>query len=234
MCWSLRVSLASYATVCALSALLWRRNWQTDRWFAAFLAFVGQIQGCEVLLWLDQGCRGTNQAASGALLAVIVLEPLPGSRPHSHRLPARQAAPRCAMGTGSGERGVWRGLGRRGSAAHGRLVLAALHRARLRPAPALGLDDPHQRRLAPGLLRPAGTPVAFMRPVAHAATGAAYAAATFAAAHYLYNTGAAFESMWCWLAVGGYAIPLALCRRPGGRPPRRRAAQRRPARQHAS
>lgn len=227
------MSLASYATVCALSALLWRRNWQTDRWFAAFLAFVGQIQGCEVLLWLDQGCRGTNQAASGALLAVIVLEPL------AHALIAIACPP------AKQHRGAQWALAA-ASAAFG----AALAAVAAPPtadwcslpctAPACGrhlhwawtthINDAW--RLAFFALLAA--PVAFMRPVAHAATGAAYAAATFAAAHYLYNTGAAFESMWCWLAVGGYAIPLALCRRPGGRPPRRRAAQRRPARQHAS
>ena len=37
MCWSLRVSLGSYAIVCVLSAALLRRNWQTDRWFALWL-----------------------------------------------------------------------------------------------------------------------------------------------------------------------------------------------------
>ena len=53
-------------------------------------------------------------------------------------------------------------------------------------------------------------PLATMQPMLPAAAGAAYGCATFAAAHILFNKWAAFESMWCWLAVGGFIVPLLL------------------------
>jgi hypothetical protein len=217
MCWSLEVSLGSYAAVCALSALLWRRNWRGDRWYAALLGFVGQIQACEAALWLDPGCTGLNQAASVLLLGVICCEP------------AAHAAIALALGP-AGKRPRRRQAALLALSAAFGLALAAVAArgapdwcARPCAAPACGrhlrwswtaaINDAW--RLAFFTLLAA--PLAFLRPVAHAAAGAAYAAATFSAAHYLFNPYAAFESMWCWLAVGAYAVPLLL-----GRPPARR------------
>ena len=93
MCWSLRVSLGSYAIVCVLSAALLRRNWQTDRWFALWLLFVGQVQILEAGMWLDQECGWLNQAANAALLCVIGLEPLVHSLISLHCTPAKLRSP---------------------------------------------------------------------------------------------------------------------------------------------
>ena len=62
-------------------------------------------------------------------------------------------------------------------------------------------------------------PLLTMRPPRFAAASFAYALASFAAAYALFQPWAVFESMWCWLAVGGFCVPLAL-----GRPPARPAA----------
>lgn len=54
-------------------------------------------------------------------------------------------------------------------------------------------------------------PFLALQPGYYAAAVCAYALATFAGARVLFHPGG-FESMWCWLAVGAYAIPLALGR----------------------
>lgn len=285
MCWSLQVSLGSWALVGALSVFLWHRNWKNDRWFAALLLFVGQarlgpsgrgaalrqkwkimarnseavsdgrqvpaacaaqsspphdrirgcqtahpppafhscpssqVQGFEAALWLDQGCRGANQAATWALLGWISLEPLAHSvivlacTPRKARSPAQWALAAAAAAFAAAF-----------AAAAGAPMDAAPQGWCSRPC---GMADcgAHLRwpwvanindswRLA--FLAFLAAPLAFMRPWSHALAGAAYAFATFAIAHALFNPAEVFESMWCWLAVGGFAVPLLL-----GRPPAR-------------
>jgi hypothetical protein len=63
-----------------------------------------------------------------------------------------------------------------------------------------------------------------MRPVAHGALGAGVTAAIFAASFFLWGGATTFESMWCWLAIIGFGVPLLLCRRPPPATPRAKAA----------
>jgi len=222
MCWSLNVSLGSWALVVALSALLWRRSYPNDRWFALFLLFVGQVQLCEVVLWLDQGCSGANQAASWLLLGVIALEPLAHSlialgctpakqRSHFQKLLPLVAAAFAAAFAATAAPGTadWCSLPCDGGTC-GR---------HLKWNWTANINDAW--RLA--FLVFLAAPLASMRPLSQAAVGAAYAFLTFAAAHVLFNSHAVFESMWCWLAVGGYSVPLLTGRRgPSQRQPSKR------------
>ena len=72
-------------------------------------------------------------------------------------------------------------------------------------------------------------PMATLRPASYAAAACAYTGATFAAAYAAFHPWAVFESMWCWLAVGGFAVPLLMGRPAAsgsGSGRQRRAAQR--------
>lgn len=59
-------------------------------------------------------------------------------------------------------------------------------------------------------------PLATLRPVPYAAAACTYAGGTFAAAYAMFQPWAVFESLWCWLAVGGFAVPLLMGRPPAG------------------
>lgn len=229
MCWSLRVSAASWAVVVAGSAALWCRNWGNDRWFAGFLLFVGQVQLLEALLWLDQGCTGLNQAASWALLAVVSLEPLAHSLVALLRTPPKlrtrgqrvlTAAAACfaavfaaaalgAINSSGGHPAAvdWCSLPCSTSSSSGSGSTCGRH---LRWGFAANLGDSWRLAFLLFLI----APWASMRPATDAALAAAYSVLTFAAAHHLFSSQAAFESMWCWLAVGGVGVALML-----GRPP---------------
>lgn len=179
--------------------------------------FVLQVQGFEAALWLDQGCRGANQVATWVLLGWISLEPL------AHSLVALACTPCKARSIGQ-----WllaaaaaafaaafaaAGAGKPGAALpswYSRPSGAADCGAHLRWPWVANITD--SWRLA--FLAFLAAPLSFMRPWQHAISGAAYACATYAAAHVLFSPAEVFESMWCWLAVGGFAIPLLLGRRP--------------------
>ncbi|KAL4443988.1 hypothetical protein ABPG75_011725 [Micractinium tetrahymenae] len=217
MCWSLRVSLGSWALVAALAAFLWRRAWRNDRWFAALLLFVGQVQALEAVLWLDQGCSGPNQAATWVLLGWVSLEPL------AHSLIALACTPRKAR---SAAQWVLAAAAAAFAAAFAAAAAGPPGAARQgwcsRPCGAADCGAHLRWSWVPNInaawhlafLAFLATPLAFMRPWSHAIAAAAYAFATFAAAHVVFNPAEVFESMWCWLAVGGFAVPLVL-----GRPP---------------
>lgn len=57
-------------------------------------------------------------------------------------------------------------------------------------------------------------PLAALRPPQFAVAMCGYGGISFGIAYVLFQPWAVFESMWCFIAVGGFAVPLAL-----GRPP---------------
>lgn len=211
MCWSLSVSVGSYAIVCVLAASLFYRNWSTDRWFALWLLFVGQIQLCEVALWADQDCGLLHRAANVVLLGVISLEPL------VHCMIAHACTPPKL---------------RSGQMLQTLAHMSALFAAVLWAVSLSGVESWCSYPCgAEGHLKwpwvanlnvfPRFTflllicaPFAAMRPASHGAAGAAFTAGLFAISYALSHTTTTFESMWCWLAVFGFAVPFALNRRP--------------------
>lgn len=221
MCWSLRVSAVSWAIVACLSTFLWRRNWRNDRWWAALLGFVGQVQLLEGLLWLDQGCTGLNSAASKALLVLITLEPV------AHSLIALACTPRKQRTTGQR---LWvacaaafaaafaaAALGGQGSTGDGSPVdwcslpcSLPICGAHLRWGWAVNIND----RWHVAFLLALAAPLAGMRPASHAVVGTACALATWLAARLLFDSTTVFESMWCWLAICTFAVPLTMARPP--------------------
>ena len=220
MCWSLRVSLGSYAIVCVLSAALLRRNWQTDRWFALWLLFVGQVQILEAGMWLDQECGWLNQAANAALLCVIALEPLVHTLISLHCTPAKLRSPhqKTLAYVAAANVALFLAVSVPGTDSWCSRPCGA--DAHLRWPWAENISDP--LRLA--FLLHICTPFAFMRPLAHGVLGAGVTAAIFAASFFLWGGATTFESMWCWLAIIGFGVPLLLCRRPPPATPRAKAA----------
>lgn len=210
MCWSLEVSLGSYAIVCALSAVLLRRNWQNDRWFALWLLFVGQVQILEAGMWLDQECGWLNQAANAALLAVIGFEPLVHILISLYYTPPELRSPHMKLVTfvAAGNVALFLGL-----AVPGTTDWCS------RPCGADGhlrwpWTDNIMQPLPFAFLLHICAPFAFMRPLSHGVAAAATTAIIFATSFFLWGGATTFESMWCWLAIFGFAVPLLLSRPP--------------------
>lgn len=207
MCWSLPVSIGSYAIVCALAAVLLKRNWQTDRWFALWLVFVGHVQLLEAVMWLDQGCGGLNQATGVALLALISLEPVAHCLIALRYIPGKPSWQLQALAVmAAANVGVLWAVAVPGTANWCSRPCGA--DGHLKWPWAENIND----SLRVAFLVLISAPFAFMHPASHGAAGAAMTAAIFVVAFTLFRSSTTFESMWCWLATLGFVIPLLFCR----------------------
>lgn len=157
-------------------------------------------------MWLDQECRGANQVANIVLMAVIMSEPL------GHALIALKYAANPGWGLPllAGTSGV---------------IIAYLSTGINRDADHLcarpiAVGMPMQQHLQWGWIPMfdyfrviftllLAAPFAWLTPKRHAAIYVLYTLASASATRYLLE-GVAFESMWCWTAVGGSLLPFVL------------------------
>lgn len=159
-------------------------------------------------MWLDQECRGANQVVNMVLMAVILAEPF------GHALIALKYAAKPGWGLPllAGVSGVF-------------VVLMAFginpYADRLCALP-ITVGHPLERHLRWGWIPPnsdyfrifftvlLAAPFFWLTPRAHSAIYILYTLSTASVTRALLKGGASFESMWCWLAVGGSLLPFVL------------------------
>lgn len=207
MCWSFEVSVLSYATISALTGFLWLRNHLVDRWAALLFLFVGQVQLAEAVLWLDPSCGVWNRAASLALFALVLGQPLVHCCIAWWR--RDQAVPKRFL----------RLLTVVTAAGTVVLVVATVPRSWGQlcspPCPLTrhlrwGWNANVQNWMRVVFCLVDCAPFLAMRPFKHAAAFAAYVSGFFAVCMYRYVAQGTMESMWCWFGVFGAVLPLLL------------------------